>query len=346
MKWEQLYEKLSEIIVDARKLRTIAVFALFCAVLYVWAYIAGANRTSAAINLKILGAVGEASGIMLSAITTVIVLKVMTVQGYFVDAILDIMLGDKGIEIMSKERRIYLWQRLTRIIYVPVLDDRIKKNPTDIGLLKFDELLSKAIGSVFRYDKTFYIDRISVSITVEWSDKSEKKLIILTNNLDFTLIPFNPSTPIEWKTYRKADFGLGIDDYESTAEPLTLVAGQSANATITSFPGVKTGTTEETNHKLTGADKYDLKWRRFNKWKVDGDPRYTGVSSYVVLSGDVTIQNRCEGLKVLFTELGGEDLFIPIGQDDRWVLSGYDLRKRHKGVMVPDQGFELIFSRE
>jgi hypothetical protein len=346
MKWEHFYEKLSEIIIDARKLRTIAVFALFCAVLYVWAFIAGANRASTATNLKILGAVGEVSGIMLSAITTVIVLKVMTVQGYFVDAILDIMMGDKGIEIMSKERRISLWQRLTRIIYVPVLDDRIKRNPTDIGLRKFDESLSKAIGTVFKYDKTFYIDRINVVITVEWSDVAEKKLIIMTTNLDFTLIPFDPSTPIEWKTYRKADFGLSIDDYESTAEPLILLDSQSPTAKITSFPGVKTGTREETKHSLSGDEKYDLKWKRLNKWKIDIDPRYTGVSSYVVLSGDVMIQNRCEGLKVLFTELGGEDLFIPIGQNNRWVLSGHDLRKRHKGVMVPDQGFELIFIRE
>jgi hypothetical protein len=346
MKLTDVVDRFVEVFADKRKLIPLVAVCILCAVLLILVDLAGAEAGSADWRLRVLATVGRVSEIILSAVATVIVLKVLVIQGYFEDAILNIVSGDKWLQLLNDERKRDMWQKLTRNIYVPHLNEQIKTQPNNPQLISFDHSLQDSIQKVFSYKETFYIDRIDINIDVSWANGNTKhKQLCLKNHMTSILIPFDSGHSIEWITSRTVNPGLGIDGYKLDSNPLHLLKSIPPGATVTQHKPIVDGATQNTKFELSGSSSYEVEYQRSTEWPVDLDPSYSYNSKYVVLGGDITIRNNCNGLKILFGQLGGNDLYIPINDiiGDGWINEKKELRRRHAGVLLPGQGFQLTF---
>lgn len=182
---------------------------VLCGVAFVVCKILGADQGAQIFALRWwLAIVNDLAVIAMTAIITSGLLKVMFLQGYFKDALTDIIFGTEGLDRMTDQQRIAVWKLLTCRIHAPFLHEQLKTEQ----VARLHEKIMEAEGEQIAYDKPFYIESTYREIEVYWCDQ-DNGTIQMRTFFQSTIVPFDKGKEIEWKSRTTADFGLKIDDY-------------------------------------------------------------------------------------------------------------------------------------
>jgi hypothetical protein len=109
------------------------------------------------------------------------------------------------------------------------------------------------------------------------------------------------------------------------------------------------GRTEKTTYTLSGRTHYDIAFEDRISWLLDSDPTMTRTSVLVYDGYALRITNEAEGLRIVFQEVGGSDIFETggvAGSNPEDFIDFKEFSKRKaKRVILPGQGYQLIFVR-
>jgi hypothetical protein len=317
---------------------------ILCGVLYVVGKTHGDLKASFLSLPWIEAVLGELAALGIAAIISGAVLKVLLVQGYFKQALAEVIHGDAGLDLLPAERRIELWRGLTQRIYMPVLQEQIRDRPSDVDLQRFEKALSESISSSFNYDRNEYNRDVDLEVTVSWADETRKE-IVLTNYVSFTLIPIDISVGTQWVYERSTEAHMQISEFFKHIHSV-MVDGLKPDEPKVELIGRNT---ERTTYRLAGKHQYKIVAKDSLQWKLDNDPSAERTSILVADGFRLRLENKAPGLRIVFLEVGGTGLFDAEKSDrsgpDELIEFGQMGRWRAKRVILPDQGYRLIFVR-
>lgn len=283
---------------------------------------------------------GEISGLILTSIFAGAILKILAVEGFFSDALAEIIYGDAGIDRIGDEEKLALWRNLTMRIYIPSLHQEIKRNRisnnnsnSDLDL--FAGSLTSSVADRFSYNRQFYIKSVNRSVKIEL----DGAIVFITDEIESRLVPFDGAATVNWMSMRTAQGSLDLNGYE-IKELMFSVRNKDGSECRCQGVTETNESTETTTYSLSGSTEYVVYWKRRRSWDVTKDCMLQQSSPYVVRDGTLRIENAAPGLQVQFMELGGEGLYRPIEGALPWVAG--TLKLAHNGVLLPDQGFQLI----
>jgi hypothetical protein len=340
--YKKFHEWISRKLEPGVRLWLVIGFCLVCAVLYVTGKALGNFKGTA--GEWCLAALGELGGVGVAAVISGVILKVLAMQGYFLSALAEIVLSDQALDHLEPSRRQYLWQRLTQRIYMPGLWNQLQSGTVDHDLGKLRDKLSDAVSKRFSYEKTAYIRSMKMKFTIEWADPTKKDQIVKKERLRFTQVPFVPAEPTEWEVVRTAEAHLGLDAYRRELKALTI------NERPPPVPEVKVSADaplrETLVYVLKGSPEYVIVEEEHVTWTLAKDPSWTRNLSKVAETVEIEIENKADGLMIVVLEVGGDNQY-KIEEGARGVLRFGDHSVMvSRGVVLPDQGIQMIFIRD
>lgn len=339
--YRKFVEWLSRGLEPGIRLWLVAVFSIVCAVLYVLGKAFGNFKGTA--GEWLLAAFGELGGVGAAAVISGVILKVLAMQGYFLSALAEIVLSDQALDHLEPFRRQYLWRRLTQRIYMPGLWSELEKKSYDPSLAILRDKLSEAVSKRFSYEKKAYIRSMKLVFTIKWKDPATKDEIVKEERLRFTQVPFEPSLPSEWQCVRTAEAHLGLSGYTREIKTLTINDGMPPQPKVSS--DAATPHKETLTYALQDAQEYTIVEEEHVTWKLDADPSWTRNLSLVAQEVEIEIHNKAEGLMIVVLDVGGDDCFKVVEGAKDGLLHGQHSVRVSKGVVLPDQGIQLIFIR-
>ena len=323
------------------RLWLVVVFSIVCIVFYVLGKAVGDFKGT--FWYWTLAALGEIGGVGAAAVISGVILKILAMQGFFISALAEIVLSDQALEHLEPSRRQFLWQRLTQRIYMPSLWTELEKTHPDPQLTILRDKLSEAVSKRFSYDKRAYIKTMKLVFTIEWNDPSTKTEIVKKERLRFTQIPFVPSLASEWQCVRTAEAHVGLGGYQRVIKTLTINGEPPPQPVVTTLP--QTPHKETLTYALKGAQEYSIVEEEHVTWNLDADPSWIRNLSLVAEKVEIEIHNKAEGLMIVVLDVGGDDCFEVVeGAKDGVMFEQHSVRES-RGVVLPDQGLQLIFIR-
>jgi hypothetical protein len=309
----------------------IIVLILLC-VFYVVAKVFGADIHAALFSSKwILAVLSELSVVGMTAIITGAILKVLLLQGYFEDALTNVIFGEAGLDRLGTERRIELWKTLTCKIHAPLLHEKI-------GDSRLSDLRAKLLAAEEKqisYNESFFVENIIRDIEFCWSDE-QNGIVEMRAFFQSTLVPFDDSREIEWKSITTPDLGSKIDDYEINESEISIEGENAEKRKV-----VEEGNRKTTTYYLKGRPSYKASSKRTITWKLEKDPIYWATSPYIVIGGTFKVTNKLRGKRLIFQEIGGAEIF-QILEGASVLPDGEHLRRGVADVLLPRQGFQII----
>ena len=114
---------------------------------------------------------------------------------------------------------------------------------------------------------------------------------------------------------------------------------------------VDKGRTERRTYVLKGRQEHEILLEDEHSWSIEKDPTSIRTGILVADGLSLRLENRAPGLRVVFLEVGGDGLFSnrarnDTQEDDELIDFGETLRKKAHRILLPGQGFQLIFVRK
>lgn len=305
---------------------------------------AGDTTASASLVQRLLWLAGELAGLVITAIVVGAVLKIFVMEGYFTGALAELFESDKWLDSISATRRVELWRNLTQKVYIPQLEAAGDSLAPDTDKNLFRARLSQSISHSFSYKGEEYFRGVDSELTVTWADPERSQIAVATE-ATLTIVPFDPSCDASWVTLRTPEPHLPLETYVRQLQTL-LVDGVAP----TSPPHVEMlGQTEKTTHVLKGKPQYRIDYKEKISWPLELDPTMTRTSIRVYDGFQLRVNNKADGLRILFLPVGGDELFENGGIqriDSEDFIDFNEFSKRTaKRVVLPGQGYQLIFVR-
>lgn len=265
-----------------------------------------------------------------------VILKLMTLQGIFLDAVAAVAYGPEGLSRRSEADRKHLWRELTRMIYLPFLTPSASSSARELNGQELAAQIERSITETFTYNQKFYIQRLHRRLEFTWADERARRIQVLETQT-IEIVPFSDKEEIVWVATSAPDAGRSMAEYETAAEDYT----------ITPQPQSPPKTNEDTDARQTtcvlkGSARYDVWRKRVRRWSLNADPILATVSPYVVQALTIDILNRAPGLRITFKDIGGATLFVASGGVGKQIdyLEESCLRLDH--LLLPDQGYLLL----
>jgi hypothetical protein len=287
-----------------------------------------------------LSAASNFSTIFLTAFIAGVILKILAVEGFFLDAVVRAAYGKEGLNRLSDDEKHNLWRDLTIMVYAPFI--RLNSNPPPPeDLAKLAGRLSDVIRSNFNLTRNFYHRNWRRRFEITWQEGNKGKVLVVNDDFRTNVIPFRFSEVVNWETQRIAEAHLEVGDYIETERDITINGvrpGEKDCITVTDGRIIKK------TYRLSGYKEYETHMDRDIGWQFDHDPTYSMAAIALVDGGSVEVANRAEGLQIVINEVGGSDLF----KSSDSTIVGFERRYfgEIKSVLLPGQGIQLIFVRE
>lgn len=303
------------------------------------AFFVGAKAAGADITKPVWSAewkaaiVADLSAVVLTAIVTGTVLKVLFFQKYFEHALTNIVFGDAGLDMLGVEKRVDLWKRLTCRIHAPPLHERL----SDARLSELYKKLLEAEEKYIAYTKNFYVDQISRELEISWADR-QNEIVQVKDFTEASLVPFDASREIEWVSETTAGANSDIAEYKIVDSDFQCDGEDPSKRRVEES---KDRTKRTTTYFLSGKSSYRTSRTRLMTWKITKDPCYLSNSPYIIGGGSFKITNKLSGMQLIFQEIGGNKILQPVEGGD-WLHEGDVARRRVAEVLLPRQGFQII----
>jgi hypothetical protein len=261
--------------------------------------------------------VAHALGSMLSKIGTVVVgggvggavMKVMATEGFFLDAVAQVIYGREGMSRLSDDQLRGTWRDLTEHIYMPNLVGPVThENDDDLRRLRRD--LQNAVAEKFNYRADFFIAKMDRVIEFKWADPACSRIWLSDENRT-KLVPFNPQNSTTWQHSMQADAGTELKEYEIDELGCKFVDGRDVDKRFDINPDRRL-----TIYTLPPASQHEIIRNRALKWPLEKDPTFSFISPYVVNHADVTLVNQAQGLRVVISSMGKRTC------SSRWRVAG------------------------
>ncbi|WP_041679175.1 hypothetical protein [Rhizobium etli] len=236
-------------------------------------------------------------------------------------------------------------RKTLRLFYLPFLTDHLVSESQPVKELASH--LEDAIKKQFKYNEKVFVKDLRRKLTVSWQDKG-RKTIKVADRSTFEFVPFTHENII-WKAQRFATGELATDDYDALVDEVLLDEVPVTGAEVRESNGQIVTTTYQIDVTTRGPP-FLMKARRDFCWELDSDPMYEQSSPYVVQNCLLEIENQAEGLRLVFHDVGGTDLFSPerlAPGDHKWDVIPYNESRVLSAVpvLLPGQGCILVMSR-
>lgn len=288
-------------------------------------------------NLKLFAAyIGDVGGAMIGGGVAGAVIKLLAVEGVFLDAVAAVAYSADGLTRRSEADRTQLWRDLTRMIYLPFLGQPTSQSQPRIASQELAAEIEQAITKTFTYNRKFYIQKLHRRLELRWADEAKRRIEVVDIQT-IEIIPFRSDEKITWSSRSTPDAGRKMDDYEIKDVECSIKPEPPQKPDITTSDQARV-----TNWVLQDSDKYEMYRHRNLRWTLNADPVLAFESPYVVRNLTIDIFNRAEGLRITFRDIGGADLFQKKGGVGKQIEYEEHAALGATNLLLPDQGFLLL----
>ncbi|MGO7028690.1 hypothetical protein ACCS69_33215, partial [Rhizobium johnstonii] len=234
-----------------------------------------------------------------------------------------------------------------RLLYVPFLTRELTDINVDAAALA--KAVETSIDRRLRYDRKVYVKKLDRVIEVSWAD-SDHKDIRVRDISKFEFVPFTHEQII-WRTQRFPSGELTASQYRITRDKIGLKGSKIGKPKETQSTDGQVITSVYTLPLLATGMPYLVTTDREREWYLDGDPTFEQTSPYVVDGGRITIKNKAKGIRLVYHDVGGAELFLPADEADRcthkWdvIRSDKEITLTSQQLLLPDQGYMIVISR-
>ena len=269
------------------------------------------------------------------------VVKSFQFTGVFEQAISDVIYADRFVTLRGDLDQIWLK------VFQAVVGEKFG----DFS----DQVHDTFVKDYFSYDeKQHYYPSIHRKLTVKWKDESRKILEII-GSVDIAVKPFIKGDDITYSVVFRTSLvdGLKFDPtkWKLGKEPLETEKDDGSLKKNVEYSIVKTDVADERGYfeslvtiPLSGKDEY----RITRGYEMDVDmslkPYIRYPNNNYVGHMEVQIECEAEGISVNMESLGTRKAFEPVmGERDPYRKK---IHEKYNGVMLPQQGCIIIFTRE
>lgn len=288
------------------------------------------------------------------------VLKIVAMEGYFLDAVGNVMFGRHGIERMDDAARVRVWRDLTNAIYLPLPRDAAASGHV-LAKPEFEERFSSAIDQVCDYEEDYLLQNVDRTIKIVWDEKAAGRILGILTWFDARVIPYDPAEEVQYKIKRRVSAGQTLPAYnpkdqifvqrlgESVADfQQRIASGDTEKIEVKQVSSTETElfiTLRRDRHDLLEGKYYTIVRRVELSLDLHEDNVYEMVPSVPIDGIRLTIRNQAEGVAVQLYELGWKEKLTAKNGGGRTLTPGQDGTYTGSDVFLPHQGCLLIFNR-
>jgi len=265
-----------------------------------------------------------------------VILKLLATEGYFQDAVAQVIYGPEGLKRLSSDQLSVTWRTLTSRIYMPNLLVAAGEKAADYEKLR--HALQDAVASRFKYDADLLITNLNRHMEFTVPAPGEVRLVETTIS---TLLPFDPTKELSWKHQIQTDSGAKLSDYELKDE-YKLGDGSMIPTKVHQSDD---GTSMITTYTLPAGVSHEVMRTKDWRWSIDKDPVFNFISPYLIQAATVTVVNSAPGVRVVLKDIGEKDLFSPFGGGKKIIEAGQKTILKTKKMILPEQGFLGVLLR-
>ncbi|PND27619.1 hypothetical protein [Sinorhizobium sp. M4_45] len=257
-------------------------------------------------------------------------------EEYFLSNSKDLYIADR--ELVRAKLRDLLFR-----LYMPFLASHLGGG--NFNAEKLARGIEQAVMTQADYGKKVFINNLSRTLVVK-SENSSPRFIEVCDTSKFEFVPFAAEDELVWKTKRFATGELELSNYLVTREIVKVGGLQLMSDDETDIARQVLTKTYRITSKGT-LQPHPIIVERNTSWELDRDPTFEQVSPYVIDGCNLEILNQASGLRIIFREVGGVDLFRPEPHIEKWdvIPYGHSRKLSAARALLPEQGYMLIISR-
>ncbi|TCP80839.1 hypothetical protein C8J31_11480 [Rhizobium sp. PP-CC-2G-626] len=266
------------------------------------------------------------------------VMKILATEGFFLDAVADVMHKREGLERLSEKRLKEVWKDSTRLLHLRSFETDHKSDEVQHIVTKMRSDYEEALEASVPAKELHFVNSHSRVLEFSWHDRDRGILCIRDVTIS-EIIPFKSKEVLTWKGRVASDTNLNLNNVVMDEVSFKLISEDDAEHPIKS---VKSREGNEFVTEFTSAPRERHEVRRERNWKLPilTDPNFKTISPYIVSKADIFVKNNADGIRIIFSSIGKPNLFKPIDGDVA-TDCGREAHFRARRMLVPDQGYEL-----
>ncbi len=287
------------------------------------------------------------------------VFKIMATEGYFLQAVAEILYDEKGIEMLTAERRKTLWFNLLKAIYLSETEkhgsDKYDKHYLDNPHIQMkdssdndakhylDNLhrqMKDGIESQLPAGKDHFIHSSHRKILVTWAN-DERTILRLEDTTRSKYVSFSKTKPLVIEQHLWPASGVGLKSYITQNPNFVFKHNDTPNIQTISLPNGGEKTTIEVSarpvHEFT----------KTHDWRLPllSDPFLEVKNPYLLSKLTLEISNKAEGLTIHFKPISDPAAFkFTIGSPE--LDPGKQFIIESQCLLFPSQGYLLFFQKK
>lgn len=267
-------------------------------------------------------------------------IKILAVEGVFLNAIREVVFSEHGLKNLSREKVESIWQNSSQILFL----ENMKSDQEDEKIIKITEDVLKIYKQEMlkppkKHENYFSAD-LDRNMVVSWHDKN-KSIIKIDDWSRSIQIPFKHKEPLIMKNV--------ISTLASTEEIQSMVETVSTKLISEGddklIPSEKISKDKKTVTILLKSEpKFKHEIIRERRWKLSlkSEPNIFAITPVIIKNMKLEIENKAEDLIVIVSRLGGEDKFQNI-RGNKTVLFNEKSSMRLLAPLMPEQGYCVTF---
>lgn len=268
------------------------------------------------------------------------VMKIIATEGFFMDAVAEVVHGHSGLRRLSDEKIAQTWAAATRMLYLKNMDaDKVARENRE-GIEALRSQVEEGIRTRFPSGAEHFIRKSTRHIQVKWADK-DKQIVEYSETTLSKVITFDRAKPLVLPLKIRCWANTTLDEYqmiENTAELKN--AGGEILKTISKTNTEKTERT--TTYTSQPKDTHEVLRKSRCTVPILKDPNWHSISTFLIQEMEIYIENLEPDLVVVYNSLGNDTLFERVDGGEI-VLQGQRTHLRARGTILPGQGYGLTF---
>lgn len=268
-------------------------------------------------------------------------LKIFSMEGYFLQSITDAITHPNYVRNLSTEKQRELWDFLSTHCYIPNITDHSDshENKSDINKMLID--LRKGISKRLTYIHNYFVDSSEIRISFKKAKMNSNDIEISISS-DVDMIIFDKNSNTELKSYIIPAIGLKMNSYKILKDDIFY------NNNL--YPNVRTEEIEKDEYKekkitITSYEFFKLSRERRIILSPERDPSYRHIMPQMANKIKVTIENMCANMRLTFEPIGGDDAFLRRNGESFAVEHGDTATFENTRLLLPNEGYSIIMSQ-
>jgi hypothetical protein len=269
------------------------------------------------------------------------VLKVMAVEGYFLEAVAEVAHGSRGLHLLSHNKLKAAWRSISEALYLEHAKANTDATPATRELINaMRSELQDELERKYPVGDTMFVNNSSRTIEVTWEDE-RLGIVNLSESLRSEYVPYNASIPLVMEYDIESAPNIDISDYGiSAAVPILLNGGkddlvcESNNLDDKKTYRIKVTSKPREIHQILREKKMKI--------PIQFDPILSSRSPFHTRRIEVRLKNNAPGLRIVIDTIGTKDKFEYRSGSER-VDYNETAIFTSKSAILKGEGYSLVF---